>query len=135
MIDGLDVYAPGSRVSDHQCPPIYMGMTFPSGVVSTVVTWLNAVTDDGEPLNGLAEFAASADLNFPAATPPTRFSNPAVAEVINGVMTPVTLPDSQHALGSPFTYTVTVKAGGNPPYSAVTSAITGATVDVSALGL
>jgi len=110
-------------------------MTFPSGVQSTVVTWLNAVSDDGEPLNGLVEFAASADLNFPAGSPPTRFGDPAVAEVTSGVMTPVTLPDSQRALGTPFTYTVTIKAEGGPPYSAVTSLVTGASVDVSALGL
>lgn len=110
-------------------------MSFPSGVAATVVTWQNAVTDDGGQLNGLVEFTASADLNFPSATPPTRFENPAVTEIINGVMTPVTLPDSQHALGSPFTYTVVVQPAGGPPYSAVTSLITGTTVDVAALGL
>lgn len=110
-------------------------MSFPSGVQATVVTWQNAVTDDGEPLNGLVEFAASADLNFPAATPPTRFENPAVAEIISGVMTQVTLPDCQSSLGSPFTYTVTVRPAGGSPYQAVTSAVTGATVDVAALGL
>ena len=109
-------------------------MTFPSGVPSTVVTWLDAGTDDGEPLSGLVVFSTTADLNFPSATPPARFENPAVTEVISGVMTPVTLPDSQSAPGAPFTYTVTIKTGG-PPYSAVTSLITGATVDVSALGL
>ena len=110
-------------------------MTFPSGVQATIVTWQNAVTGDGEPLNGLVEFLASADLNFPAATPPTRFEDPAVAEIVNGVMTPVTLPDSQHALGSPFTYTITVKPAGGPPYTAVTGQVTGTTVDVAALGL
>lgn len=110
-------------------------MSFPSGVTATVVTWQNAVTGDGEPLNGLVEFLASADLNFPSATPPTRFENPAVTEIISGVMTQVTLPDSQHALGSPFTYTVTVRPAGGDPYSATTSLITGTLVDVAALGL
>lgn len=111
-------------------------MTFPSaGVASTIVTWQNAVTDGGGPLNGLVEFSTIADLNFPAATPPTRFENPAVTEIINGVMTPVTLPDSQHALGSPFTYTVTVRPEDGAPYTATTSLVTGTTVDVAALGL
>jgi hypothetical protein len=111
-------------------------MSFPSaGVPSTVVTWRNAVTGSGEPLNGLVEFATAADLNFPAATPPTRFEGPAVTEVVNGVMTPVTLPDCQHALGTAFSYTVTVRAEGAAPYQVTTSAITGSTVDLSAAGL
>ena len=110
-------------------------MSFPAGIPATIVTWQNAVTADGEPLNGLVEFSTTADLNFPAAVPPTRFENPAVTEIINGVMTSVTLPDSQHALGSPFTYTVTIQPEGGPPYQATTSLITGTTVDVAALGL
>lgn len=110
-------------------------MTYPSGIPTTIVTWMNAVTDDGEPLNGLVQFSTAADLNFPAATPPTRFANPAVAEVVNGVMAPVYLPDSQTALAAPFTYTVTIKPGGGPPYTATTSLITGAGKDLSALGL
>ena len=111
-------------------------MGFPSaGVPSTVVTWQNAVTADDEPLNGLVEFSTTADLNFPSATPPTRFENPAVTEIIDGVMTQVTLPDSQHALSSPFTYTVTVRPEGGDAYENTTSLITGTTVDVAALGL
>lgn len=111
-------------------------MTFPtSGVPTTIVTWLNAVTDDGEPLTGLVEFSTTADLNFPTATPPTRFEGPAVVEVISGVMTAVNLPDSQHSLPSPFTYTVTVKPETGAPYTATVSGITGSTVDLSAVGL
>jgi hypothetical protein len=110
-------------------------VSFPSGIPSTEVTWVNAVTEDGEPLNGLVEFAASADLNFPGAAPPTRFAGPAVAELIGGVMAPVTVPDSQHALSQPFTYTVTVRAEGQSPYSGTTSLVTGVTVDVADLGL
>lgn len=110
-------------------------MSFPSGVPSTIVTWQNAVTADGEPLNALVEFSTTADLNFPAATPPTRFENPAVAEVVNGVMATVTLPDSQHALGTPFSYTVTIRPEGGDSYENTTSLITGTTVDLSALAL
>lgn len=111
-------------------------MSFPaSGVPSTLVTWQNAVTTDGEPLNALVEFSTTADLNFPSATPPTRFENPAVAEVVNGVMTSVILPDSKLSQGTAFVYTVTIKPEGGDVYENTTSLITGAEVDLSALGL
>lgn len=104
----------------------------PAGVPATTVTWDNAVTADGEPLNGTVEIDPGQELNFPDATPPTSYIGPAVGGVINGVLTPpMTVPDDVAAIEGGFTYTVTVRPAGGQAWSGTTTAITGETVDLS----
>lgn len=87
-------------------------MTFPSGVAFVTVTGQNIVDDGGSPQFGVIVFDPGAIQFSPTGIPPTMFENPVIADVQNGVMTPVKVPDSHHAQASNFTYTVTVKLEG-----------------------
>lgn len=81
--------------------------------VSVIVTGDSVTDGAGNPGQGLVEFDAGRVVVIPGIDGAARvFSNPAVAQIFGGVMTPVTLPDSALALAASFTYTVKLKLEG-----------------------
>lgn len=82
-------------------------------VPTILVTGLSLTDGAGSPGQGLVEFDAGDELVVPGIGGAARvYDNPAVAQVLAGVMTPVTLPDSTLAFAAAFTYTVALKLEG-----------------------
>lgn len=110
-------------------------MTFPAGLTTIEVTGENLRDFGGAPLDGYVIFTASAPVVDPAADLVVFGS--AMAQVVAGVMVPVTLPATD-AVSPAFTYTITLRLADTdtspPPYENISIPSTlGATVDLSQL--
>ena len=111
-------------------------MSFPAGLLTITVTGQNILSLDGQPLSGAVIFTASGPVDDPAVN--ALIEGSAVAEVVGGVMVPVTLPCTD-AVSPGFTYTITVRLqtadGFSPPPKtgvALPHSL-GATVDLAGL--
>ncbi len=113
-------------------------MTFPAGLLTIVVTGLNVEAFDGTPLNGVVIFTPSLEGSAPAEN--ILLEGSANGEVVNGVMTPLTIPTTDSVTPS-FTYTITQRLqtpdmSGSQPAPLTGVAIPhslGSTVDLSVL--
>lgn len=110
-------------------------MSFPAGLLTIQVTGQNLLDFNGIPLNGVVIFTASAPVVAPAVN--AVIDGSASALVVNGVMSPVTIPTTDSVTPA-FTYTITLRLQNEdasvPPFSGVSIPHTlGATVDLSAL--
>jgi hypothetical protein len=113
-------------------------MTFPAGLLTIVVTGLHVLGLDGAPLNGFVIFSAADPISDPAVS--LLLEGSAMGQVVNGVMTPVTLPTTD-CVSPGFTYTVNLRLqdpdgveGSPPPFTGILIPHTlGAAVDLAAL--
>jgi hypothetical protein len=110
-------------------------VSFPAGLFTIVVTGEHILSLDGQQLNGSVIFSAAGPVDDPAVN--ALLEGSAVGPVINGVMTPLTLPCTD-AVSPGFVYTITVRLQtpdpDPPPVTGVAIPHTlGATVDLSAL--
>jgi hypothetical protein len=111
-------------------------VTFPAGLTTITVTGQHVLSLDGQPLTGAVIFTASGPLDDPAAN--ALLEGSALAQVTDGVMTPVTIPTTD-AVSPPFTYAIAFRLNtadgiSPPPVTGVSvPASLGATVDISAL--
>ena len=111
-------------------------MTFPAGLTTITVTGQHVLSLDGQPLDGYVIFSASGPLENPAAD--VILSGSASAQVIDGVMTPVTIPTTD-AVTPAFTYDIAFRLDSAdgispPPLVGVSIPSTlGPTVDLSQL--
>jgi hypothetical protein len=109
----------------------------PGGIMVIEVTGEHIEALDGSPLNGAFIFTAPGPLVYPAVE--TYFGGSAVAEVVNGVITPPVVIPTTDSLDPPFTYTISTRLNTDdgaspPPVTGVSIPSTlGATVDISAL--
>lgn len=113
-------------------------MSFPAGLSTIQVTGENLIGMDGTPLSGVIIFTASEAVGKPSLD--VLMEGSATGEVVNGVMTPITIPTTD-AVTPAFTYTITQRLvtadgseGSPPPLENVSiPASLGASVDVSYL--
>lgn len=82
-------------------------------IPSITVTGINVGDGAGGLANGLVLFdSGQIEVSPGTGGPSGVFENPAIAQVYQGVMTPVVLADSQLAFAAPFTYAITLKIEG-----------------------
>jgi hypothetical protein len=111
-------------------------VSFPAGITTIQVTGRHILDLGGNPLNGSFVFTPVGPVDDPAAQ--TLLEGSAVGQVIDGVMTPVTIPTTDAVVPS-FTYTITTRLStadeSSPaPVTGVSiPASLGASVDISML--
>ena len=110
-------------------------MTFPAGLAKIEVTGQNLLDFAGGALSGTVIFTASEPVADPGAE--VVLFGSAATEVVNGVLTPVTIPATD-CVSPPFTYTISLKLNepdaSPPPWPGVSiPGSLGASVDLSAL--
>jgi hypothetical protein len=114
-------------------------MTFPPGLTTITVTGQDLVALDGSPLNGVIIFSPSTPISDLAVSAVLEGS--AVAEVVNGVLSPPLVIPTTDCVSPAFTYTITQRlqdadgaSGSPPPVTGVSIPATlGSTVDISQL--
>jgi hypothetical protein len=82
-------------------------------VPTILVTGISVGDGAGAPAQGMVVFdSGQLEVSPGTGIPAAVFENPAVQQVYQGVMVPVSLPDSQLAFAAAFTYTITLKIEG-----------------------
>lgn len=111
-------------------------MSFPAGLKTIQVTGLHILDLGGSPLNGSFIFTPSGPVDDPAVS--ALLEGSATGQVIEGVMTPVTIPTTDSVSPS-FTYTINTRLATADELSpapvtgvSIPSSL-GATVDISTL--